>query len=223
MKNKKDKDTKNYGLKFRIYPNENQKRIFEDHMETSKKFWNILVYEQMKGLFVKREEEYEIFEKKYKKQDEKNKQTLSKDDYEEERKKLWKLVRDEWIEKNPTFYSVFNGCPEERKKFIADKYNDEKIKKFLCQEDYDEFIQYLENNVDRYNDFKCAPRNRGGICSSFDSFYKYATKRIYQNNTEPLNLPSKIALGVVAANVAAWDAFSWKEMNFPNFKNKNFY
>jgi IS605 OrfB family transposase len=99
----------NYGIKFQIFPTDEQVEKLELWMDKTRSFWNILLFEQSRGLWLKKNEEHDLFNVKYA-------DTVPPKDSvtEKEHKKLnsaaWKLCRTEWQELNPTFFDVWYGC-----------------------------------------------------------------------------------------------------------------
>ena len=99
----------NYGIKFQIFPTDEQVEKLELWMDKTRSFWNILLFEQARGLRIKKNEEYDLFNAKYA-DTVPPKDSITKKEYKKLNSAAWKLCRTEWQELNPHFLMCGMGA-----------------------------------------------------------------------------------------------------------------
>lgn len=204
---KKKRTGVDYGLKSRCYLSTEQTLWCEDMLDRATKFWNILVYEQCRPLWIRNSEIREIQNTKKPKLEkllnklevyylEMGKNTKQVESLLKKHKnKFYNRIEQKWDNENPIFWICWFQFSS-----VFKEWGFEKLK--------DDWLDIKQHAKELYGDdfdkWYAAPRNRTMMCIAGDSLYQYGTTKPYNDALESIGLPSSIALGVVKSIHETW-------------------
>ena len=205
---KKPRTGTDYGLKSRCILNTQQSDYCEELLDKATKFWNILVYEQSRALWLRNKEIKDIninnkpklelliskLELRYIERG-KTKTQIEKL-LEKHTNKFYRRIEHKWNDDNPVFWVCWFDFQTTFKEWGFTNL----IKEYVQIKEYARKL-YGQELFDKWYSI---PRTRDRMAIKGDSVYQWGTTRLYKDNPEPLGLPSAVALGVVKSLHETW-------------------